>query len=221
MSRTRTGSLQLAIDRARKQETPNLRGIQIRNIGPSRNAVVVMSVLLCFLLVVSLPVWQSTTLPEGIGKQPAAPVQAPAFIVIYAIALGLNTIKALYNVRIKWADHVLGYVFLSKHNPGHIAFSAIASYALSIWAFALIYYSMQHGQWQPQPFKPFENEGFFSWVYFSIVTMATVGFGEITPVTDSGRAVVSAEIILGVAYQVFFFSIVASFVRERRGPNAY
>jgi hypothetical protein len=179
-------------------------------------------VILGVLLVASLPFWQS--LPDWgnsaiFGTQPSvAPLQAPAFIVGYAVALGLNTIKALYNVRIKWADHALQYVWLSKHNAGHIAFSAIASYALSIWAFALAYYHLHHAHLVTAPFKPFDNESFFSWVYFSIVTMATVGFGEVVPLSDWARALVSAEIILGVAYQVFFFSIVASFVRERRGP---
>jgi hypothetical protein len=49
--------------------------------------------------------------------------------------------------------------------------------------------------------------------------MATVGYGEIFAQTDWARALVSAEILLGVAYQVFFFSIVASFIRESRPPQ--
>ena len=106
---------------------------------------------------------------------------------------------------------------LNKHNPGHIVLSAIASYALSIWAFALAYYYMYHAGFVPEPFKKPDDEGFFTWIYFSIVTIATVGYGEIVAQTNWSRAVVSAEIVLGVAYQVFFFSIVASFVRERRG----
>lgn len=105
----------------------------------------------------------------------------------YAVALGLNTIKALYNVRIKWAEGVLRHAWLSKHNPGHVVFSAIASYALSIWAFALAYCYLQHAQFVPAPFKPFDNEGFFSWVYFSIVTMATVGFGGRSPSDGLGQ----------------------------------
>jgi hypothetical protein len=218
MSRNRNGTLQSAIDRV-KAEVANYRNPPIRTIGPPRNSVGVTTAILVFLLVASLPIWRE--LPPGInaqlfGEQPSIlPLQSSVYVVGFAVALGLNTIKALYNVRIKWADQILRYVWLSRHNPGHIAFSAVSSYALSIWAFALAYNYLQHAGFAPQPFKPFENEGFFSWVYFSIVTMATVGFGEITPQTDWARAVVSMEIVLGVAYQVFFFSIVASLVRER------
>src|ERR1051325_5289965 len=51
--------------------------------------------------------------------------------------------------------------------------------------------------------------------YFSIVTIATVGYGDITPKTITSRIVVSIEILLGVAYSVFFLSIIAAFIRER------
>src|SRR5437016_5689802 len=104
MSRNRSGSLQSAIDRLRKAEAANYRDLRIRSAGSPGNGVAVTTVILGVLLVASLPFWQS--LPDWgnsaiFGKQQpsVAPLQAPAFIVGYAIALGLNTIKALYNVR--------------------------------------------------------------------------------------------------------------------------
>jgi hypothetical protein len=51
-------------------------------------------------------------------------------------------------------------------------------------------------------------------IYFSVSTIATVGFGDIVPVTSTARLIVVAEIFFGLAYAVFLFSIVASFVRE-------
>jgi voltage-gated potassium channel len=52
-------------------------------------------------------------------------------------------------------------------------------------------------------------------VYFSIVTMATVGYGDIVPKTIVAKVLVLTEILLGVGYSIFFFSIISSFMRER------
>jgi Ion channel. len=52
-------------------------------------------------------------------------------------------------------------------------------------------------------------------IYFSVITIATVGFGDIVPVSSAARLMVVGEVLLGVAYAVFFFSIIAAFLREK------
>ena len=52
--------------------------------------------------------------------------------------------------------------------------------------------------------------------YFSVVTIATVGYGDIVPVSAWARFMASAEILIGVAYGVFFFAVIAGFLREDR-----
>ena len=54
-------------------------------------------------------------------------------------------------------------------------------------------------------------------LYFSIVTMATVGYGDITPVTDIARLVAAVEVVMGVLLLLFGFSEIMSYMRERRG----
>ena len=157
-----------------------------------------------------------TALAEGRLRD--APYVGFAFVLLYAITLAINTIRALYKVRIRWAERLVRSVSLfpnRRNTASEIIFSAIASYSLSIYAFGLVYFYIYSSKFDPAPFMPPTNDGLFTWIYFSIVTMATVGYGEITPQTDWARAIVSAEIIMGVAYQIFFFSLVASFVRER------
>jgi hypothetical protein len=51
-------------------------------------------------------------------------------------------------------------------------------------------------------------------MYFSIVTIATVGYGEILANGRLARTLVSFEILVGVAYQVFFFSVIAGLIRR-------
>jgi Ion channel len=45
-----------------------------------------------------------------------------------------------------------------------------------------------------------------------------VGYGDIAPKTPIARILVSFEVLAGVGYSVFFFSIIAGFIRERDTP---
>ena len=49
--------------------------------------------------------------------------------------------------------------------------------------------------------------GFLTCMYFSIVTFTTLGFGDIQPVTDAGRAVAGVEAFTG-AFMIALFVLV-------------
>ncbi|MBL8697765.1 MAG: two pore domain potassium channel family protein [Alphaproteobacteria bacterium] len=53
-------------------------------------------------------------------------------------------------------------------------------------------------------------------LYFSIVTMATVGYGDIVPSTDAARALAAIQVVLGVLILLIGFSEIFSYTRERR-----
>ena len=46
-------------------------------------------------------------------------------------------------------------------------------------------------------------------VYFSFVVLTTLGFGDFTPATDAGKAMVSFEALLG---QIFLVTVVSRLV---------
>jgi voltage-gated potassium channel len=54
----------------------------------------------------------------------------------------------------------------------------------------------------------FPNYGIAVW--WSIVTLATVGYGDVVPTTDAGRVVGSLVIILGVTFLAFLTATVTS-----------
>jgi len=73
----------------------------------------------------------------------------------------------------------------------------------------------------------FENESdggrirhLFDALYWSVVTMSTVGYGDITPQTPGGRIVALALIIIGLGVLAFFTSIIVTAFTEKMGELA-
>jgi len=54
-------------------------------------------------------------------------------------------------------------------------------------------------------------------VYFSAVTVTTLGYGDITPITNSARMVVASEAVLGITFAGLFLNAVTS--RERQSKK--
>ena len=53
-------------------------------------------------------------------------------------------------------------------------------------------------------------------LYFSVITSATVGFGDITPRSSGAKMFVCAEVWMSLLYVVLLFSVASSYLRERR-----
>jgi len=56
-------------------------------------------------------------------------------------------------------------------------------------------------------------------LYFSIVTMATVGYADIVPASDAARALAALQVVLGVLLLLVGFSEIFSYTRERQRPR--
>ncbi len=57
----------------------------------------------------------------------------------------------------------------------------------------------------------------FDAFYWALVTISTVGFGDVTPITDGGRAIAMIIIVAGVGVLSFFTSIIVSAFNEKLG----
>jgi len=62
-----------------------------------------------------------------------------------------------------------------------------------------------------------EVHGFFEGIYWALVTLSTVGYGDITPQTFEGRLVTMVLILSGIGVISFFTSIVVSAFQEKLG----
>jgi voltage-gated potassium channel Kch len=53
-------------------------------------------------------------------------------------------------------------------------------------------------------------------IYFTVTTLTTVGYGDIVPVSESCRVIVSSQMILGVVFLVVILSLFISRISESR-----
>ena len=85
------------------------------------------------------------------------------------------------------------------------------SYLFTVYGFAIAYAFIS--KLNPHAF----NVGQLTIVdalYFSIVTAATIGYGDVSPVSTTAKLFVIAEILVCLLYAVFFFSILAGAIRH-------
>ena len=58
------------------------------------------------------------------------------------------------------------------------------------------------------------------WIYFSFVTITTLGYGEITPITQTARSLAVAEAIVGQFYiAVLVAGLVSAYISGKRDSN--
>ena len=98
---------------------------------------------------------------------------------------------------------------IAKHEiiTGTTMWGAIAAYLALGIAFSFIFATI-HGL-DPDAFNAVIDGGLGEFNYFSFVTMTTLGYGDITPVTDLARALVIFQTIMG---QIFLVVVVARVV---------
>jgi hypothetical protein len=104
----------------------------------------------------------------------------------------------------------------SRRVTGDVLAGALAAYVLAGLAFAIVYGVIEVRS--PGAFRTGADAVTFSdVVYFSFVTLLTVGFGDVTPAAATARAVAIFEGLFGVAYTtVVMAALVAAYLDGRR-----
>jgi voltage-gated potassium channel Kch len=130
--------------------------------------------------------------------------------LVFALLPALSLYSPEHNSRVNFRVSR----FTAVWNPSKLQILGYVatSYGTTIYVFSVIFVLVSN--YDAQAFTP-TIESLSTAAYFSIVTIATVGYGDIQPVSGWARFMASAEILIGVAYTVFFFSVIAGFLRER------
>jgi hypothetical protein len=148
----------------------------------------------------------ATDPPTGSSIAAGISIAGAAFLVLGAFSLAIGGAQALQRRYTKFNRWMQSPAY--QHYPlSHVFSSAYCT----ILAFAILYFLVS------THFDAFNKPlNFVSSLYFSIVTFATVGYGDIYPVSPYAQLLVSCEIMLSLAYIVFLFSLAANYLIESR-----
>lgn len=126
------------------------------------------------------------------------PLPAPMLVVVLAAAAPVVIVRRLIMHRVVTRGTLLG---------------AIAGYLLIAVTFYYVFLLAAE----------FQNASFFdtplpttNFMYFSLVTITTVGYGDLVPVTNVDRLLANAEMVLGQVYLVTFVAMIVGLYASQR-----
>ncbi|HEV2976452.1 MAG TPA: potassium channel family protein [Casimicrobiaceae bacterium] len=145
--------------------------------------------LACLALLVIAVRWAEWFVPAG-QLQAIRHASTLAACLLLAFAVGINVFAPGRSI----TDRIFGAIVLYLLIGLIAAFAYFALYGIDPGAFSKL---------------PAGNGDIGDWLYFSFVTLTTVGYGDITPITRSARAIAMLEALVGQLYPAI---IIARFV---------
>ena len=136
-----------------------------------------------------------------------------ALVAWFSAQGALISLASIYNAV---PEHLRFATAVSQKSRWAVLAYMFTSYFGTVIAFAILYYQIAADD--AEAFRGPINSAIDA-IYFSVVTGATVGYGDIHPVDPWAKILVIAQILLSLVYTIFFFSVAASFLRgpeERR-----
>jgi hypothetical protein len=171
-----------------------------RIIGLAIIAYIVVGLLVDLAVPSFLP---DNALTASVSESAKAGAFALWFYLIWRI---VRAIKGIYG------PESIGY--LERTPIWRILSEVTTAYSLAIFCFSVLYvYVVRNDQ---AAFSEVLKLG--DAVYFSIVTMTTTGYGDISPKSGLARTLVCIQILFGFLYNILFFSIFAGLagrIRQR------
>ncbi|MGI9647060.1 MAG: potassium channel family protein [Acidimicrobiia bacterium] len=116
---------------------------------------------------------------------------------------------------------ILRYVLTQRRVNSNVIFAAVSAYLLIGLLFGTVFSWMAYAD--PAAFQPPRNveTGDSSLFYYSFVTLTTLGFGDISPVTEGAKALTVIEALLGQVYLVVLIArLVAMHIARRQSERA-
>ena len=150
-------------------------------------------------------------------------------VVLYELGMLANGIAAVAGSATSLAGPLLSFLVslhIIRHRRASKALdvaSVALTYVVTCLSFAVLYIIIADkdaAAFNPPPNqqKPF---GLGTALYFSIVTITTTGYGDISPASSLARLASCWEIITGLLYQVFVFSLVAALIATPPDTNGH
>lgn len=137
----------------------------------------------------------------------------PFFLPI--ISMDLRFIRIIRLLRLfrlfklaRYSEPIQTLAEVIKSKSGDLAVAFFILFIVLIFASSLIYH-VEH-EAQPEAFSSIAGS-----MWWGVITLTTIGYGDIYPVTDAGKAVAAAVAVLGIAVYAIPTGIMASAFTER------
>ena len=173
-------------------------GRGLRAIGPILIGYSIVGLLVEAAVPRFLP---ANGLTSAIGEAAKAGVFAIWFYLIWRI---FRTIKGIYGAE--------SAQYLESTPIWRILLNVTVAYILAAFCFAVLYVYLV--RLDANAFSSELNLG--NALYFSIASMTTTGYGDISPKSGSAKFLVCVQILFGFLYNVLFFSIFAGLAGRKR-----
>lgn len=150
-------------------------------------------------------------------------VNSPAGFLLAMMAIGLVVLAASRDVAIFLVDTGLLFDEFADR-VGHLlvpAFAFLTVYSLLVLVFASLFCVLSRFDLQPH-FRIFSEARPLSFpeaLHFSVVTLSTVGYGDIVPISALARTMAAIEVMLGTLLLLFGVSEILAYARDRRRPR--
>ena len=171
-------------------------------------------------LTLSIAMWASGVQPKVVR----------AWLGFAVLSIGVSIVIAVTDAaRVASGDLAIPSLLLTLVTMGAVArriwlhveisvitvLGALCIYVLLGLSFAFVFNAV--GNLGPQPFFASQERGTRSdYIYFSFITIATVGYGDLTPQAGLGRALAVTEGLLGQIYLVTAVAALVSNIGRRR-----
>ncbi len=111
---------------------------------------------------------------------------------------------------------VLSGVFRVLQQMWEALIAFLLGYAAIIFVFACFYTAAwQHNHVAFTGMEPVRYPGFGNFLYFSVVTMATLGYGDVIPSDAVSRTLACVEVVIGVGWVTVVLSAAAALARPK------
>jgi hypothetical protein len=174
-------------------------------------------VVLLLVLTLGVALWTSATSRLDIVATGLAVVGA-AGAVLELVTANANATGLLGLLDVLLIAATCGVIVFGIGDQHGVNFQSVLG-ALCIYLMIGLLYTFTYGAiaaFQSGPFFAQGTDGTASIrLYFSVVSLATVGYGDYTAATDLGRTVAGSEGLLGQVYLVTVVAVIVSRLRPR------
>ena len=144
------------------------------------------------------------------------PIHRSLAIIVLSVLITTN-LAWEFGAWLKPRITVLGDIFRILRQMWEALAAFLLGYAALVFIFACFYAA----GWQYDPVHAFRgvdavhHPSFADFLYFSVVTMSTVGYGDVIPANAITRALACTEVVLGIGWVTVVLSAAAALVRPK------